>query len=480
MKKLLTGIIILLLVNQAKAQDIAGSWRGLITAGGANLHLVFNIKKTSDTGYTATFDSPDQKVLGIACSRAYKIKDSVFIELAIIKGSYKALWDGKDSFKGVYQQGGGHIALEMNRITEEEKAGLSKDPVRPQTPKPPFNYVSEEVEYDNADKSMHYGATFTRPKGDGKYPAVIIISGSGTQDRDGTIFGHKLYWVLADYLTKNGIAVLRVDDRGAGKSSLGKDISSATSLDFSYDVETSLNYLETRTDVDKKHLGLIGHSEGGIIAPMVAARRKDVNLIVLWGAPAIGGAKIQTEQSADAILAQGVDSTIVNAYKNLHLRILELFASSPNKEALDQKIVPVFDNWKKVQNEATISTLFRGNTHITAQDLFAGYNSLYGAAWWRFFIAYNPEKDLSKVKCSVLAINGSKDVQVNAKSNLSEIRKILTENGNKNVEVEELPGLNHLLQTAIKGDVSEYEKISETMSPEAMKIISDWIKIHIK
>ena len=480
MKKLLIGVIALVFASQAMAQSIAGSWQGLITAGGAKLHLVFNIKKASDTSYTATFDSPDQKVFGIACSRAYMIKDSVFIELAIIKGSYKGLWDKKDAFTGVYQQGGGHIGLDMKRINDAEKAVLSMDPVRPQTPKPPFSYFSEAVEYDNTDKSLHYGATFTRPNGDGKYPAVIIISGSGTQDRDGTIFGHKLYWVLADYLTKNGIAVLRVDDRGAGKSTLGKDITSATGLDFSYDVETSLNYLETRSDVNKKHLGLIGHSEGGMIAPMVAARRKDVNFLVLWGAPAIGGARIQTAQSAAAIWKQGLDSASVNAYISLNQQILGLFASSPTNEVLDKKITPVFDAWKKAQSQKTLDALFGPKTNITAQDAIKTYNGLYDSAWWRFFITYDPATDLRKVKCGVLAINGAKDTQVDAKTNLPLIKEILTENGNKNVEVIELPGLNHLLQTAGTGEVAEYEKISETMSPDAMNIICSWIKIHAK
>ena len=336
MKKLFIGVFALLFVSQVKAQDIAGSWRGLINAGSANLHLVFNIKKTTDTSYSATFDSPDQKVFGIACSKVYKVKDSVIIEMAIIHGSYKGLWDGKDGFTGVYQQNGGHIPLDMKRITEAEKAEQAKDPVRPQTPKPPFNYVSDSVEYDNADKSLHYGATFTRPKGDGKYPAVIIISGSGTQDRDGTIFGHKVYWVLADYLTKNGIAVLRVDDRGAGKSSLGKDINSATSLDFSHDVEASLNYLETRPDVDKKHLGLIGQSEGGIIAPMVAARQKDVNFIVLWGAPAVGGVKTMAAQISYSLKKSGIDSTATNAFKGLSEQILGLFSLATSADDLNQ------------------------------------------------------------------------------------------------------------------------------------------------
>jgi pimeloyl-ACP methyl ester carboxylesterase len=478
MKKLFISVAALLFINQVKAQDIAGSWQGLISVGGTNLHLVFNINKT-DTSYSTTFDSPDQKVFGIACSKTYRVKDSVFIEIAIIKGGYKGLWDGKDGITGVYRQGAGHIAVNMKRITDADKAASMKEPVRPQTPKPPFSYASEDVEYDNADKSMHYGATFTKPKGDGKYPAVIIISGSGTQDRDGTIMGHKLYWVLADYLTKNGIAVLRVDDRGAGKSSLGKDINSATSADFSYDVEASLNYLETRNDVDKKHLGLIGHSEGGIIAPMVAARRKDVNFMVLWGAPVVGGARVQTEQQGDAIKEMGVDIVAVNAFKNLNLQILKQFASSSSKEVLDQKIATVYDNWKKAQNPKVLSTLWPNGT-IAAQDLFRNYNSLYGAAWWHFFIVYDPEKDLSKVKCSVLAINGSKDTQVNAKSNLAAIKEILAKSGNKHFEVRELPGLNHLLQTANTGAVPEYEKIEETMSPEAMNIISGWIKIHTK
>ncbi|HEY4197830.1 MAG TPA: alpha/beta fold hydrolase [Mucilaginibacter sp.] len=478
MKKLLISVVTLLFINQIKAQDIAGSWQGVITVSSTNLRLVFNIKKT-DTSYTTTFDSPDQKVFGIACSKTYKVKDSVFIEIALIKGGYKGLWDGKDGITGIYRQGSGHITVDMKRMNDADKAGLAKDRVRPQTPKPPYNYASEDVEYDNADKSMHYGATFTKPNGGGKYPAVIIISGSGTQDRDGSMMGHKPYWVLADYLTKNGIAVLRVDDRGAGKSSLGKDISSATSADFSYDVEASLNYLETRNDVDKKHLGLIGHSEGGIIAPMVAARRKDVNFIVLWGAPVIGGARIWTEQQGDAIKEMGVDSTAVNAFKSLNLQILDQFASSSNTDVLDQEIATIFDDWKKSQSPKVLSTLWP-NGVVTAKDLFKGYNSLYDAVWWHFFIVYDPAKDLGKVTCSVLAVDGSKDVQVRAKPNLAVIKEILTKSGNKHFEVKELPGLNHLLQTANTGAESEYEKIDETMSPEAMKIISDWIKIHTK
>jgi uncharacterized protein len=479
MKKLIVVLLAIVAMGKAEAQDITGSWVGLIPVGGTNVRLVFNIKKVADTGYTATFDSPDQKAFGIACSSAAVKKDSLFIGMAVIKGGYKGVWDGKDGINGMFSQGPGKIALTLKRLTEAEKAGLSKDPVRPQTPKPPYGYYSEDVEYDNADKSLHYGATFTRPNGDGKYPAVIIISGSGTQDRDGTMMkGHKPYMVLADYLTKNGIAVLRVDDRGAGKSSLGKDINGKTSLDFSYDVETSLNYLETRPDVDKKHLGLIGHSEGGIIAPMVAARRKDVSFIVMWGGPEVGGARILAEQYTDGLKQQGVDTNAVNTFKQVHLQILNLFASSDNKEDLDKKITPVFESWEKVQTQKTLDALNINDNSMP--KMLKMYNGLYDSAWIRFFITYDPEKDLSAVKCSVLAVNGEKDTQVNAAENLSKIKEVLTKSKNKHFEVVALPGLNHLLQTANTGQVSEYEEISETMSPDALKIISDWIKLQAK
>ncbi|ASU35593.1 alpha/beta hydrolase family protein [Mucilaginibacter xinganensis] len=478
MKKLLICVFTLLAVNRVHAQDITGSWQGSIAVAGINLRVVFNIDKTANGGYKSTFDSPDQKAFGIACSKTILVKDSLYIEIAVIGGGYKGLWDGKKSITGIYTQGSGKMALNLKHISADEKAALSKDPVMPQTPRPPFNYVSEDVEYDNSDKTLHYGATFTRPVRSGKYPAVIIISGSGTQDRDGSIFGHKLYWVLADYLTNNGIAVLRVDDRGAGKSSLGSNIKDVTSLDFSYDVEASLNYLETRPDIDKKHLGLIGHSEGGMIAPMVAARRKDVSFIVMWGASEVGGAKINTEQNAYQLRKIGVDSAAINAFVSLNTDVLKLFAVSPSVEALDTQIIPVFDAWKKVQTPEALKALHA--TDLTAQDIFKQYNTLYNMPWMRYFISYDAEKDLAKVKCPVLAINGTKDTQVDAESNLSLIKDVLTKNGNKNIEVKALPGLNHLLQTAQTGDLSEYEKIDETMSPAAMKIISDWIKIHVK
>ncbi len=479
MKKIFLAAFCIMGFCHLKAQDITGSWVGSITIGGTNLHLVFNIKKTADTSYISTFDSPDQKAFGIKCENTWLKKDSLFIKCAVLNGGYTGVWDGKDGISGTFKQGPGKIGINLKRISEAENKALATDPVRSQTPKPPFPYHSEDVEYDNANKSLHYGATFTRPNGDGKYPAVIIISGSGTQDRDGTMMkGHKPYMVLADYLTRNGIAVLRVDDRGAGKSSIGDSINSKTSLDFSYDVEASLNYLETRNDVDKKHLGLIGHSEGGMIAPMVAARRRDVSFIVMWGASEAGGAKILAEQYANSLKQQGVDTNAVNTYEKIHLQLLRLFASSPDEQTFDKNATIAFETWQKQQSPQTLDAL-NASGDVTARILKM-FNAIYESPWLRFFITYDPEKDLDKIKCAVLAINGDKDMQVNAAENLAVIKQLLTKNGNQNVEVKALPGLNHLLQTANTGQVDEYADIQETMSPAAMQIISDWIKLHTK
>jgi len=479
MKKIIILLICLVGAAEVNAQNISGSWVGSLTVGGTNLHLVFNIKKATDTSFISTFDSPDQKVFGLKCESTFLKKDSLFIKCGALNGGYTGTWDEKDGINGIFRQGPGKISISLKRISEAENNALATDPVRPQTPKPPFPYYSEDVEYNNAGKSLHYGATFTRPNGEGKYPAVIIISGSGTQDRDGTMMkGHKPYWVLADYLTRNGIAVLRVDDRGAGKSSLGDSINSKTSLDFSYDVETSLNYLETRTDVDKKHLGLIGHSEGGMIAPMVAARRKDVNFIVLWGGPAAGGASVLARQYANSLVQQGVDTASANSYEKVYFQILQLVGSSPDEKIFETKAVSTFNAWKNMQPQQTLDALnIPGDMTTKIAKL---YNDVNNAPWTRFFVSYDPEKDLSKVKCAVLAIIGEKDMQVHAAENLAAAKRILTAAGNKDVEVKALPGLNHLLQTANTGQVDEYAAIQETMSPMAMKIISDWIKLHTK
>jgi hypothetical protein len=482
MKKLII-VALLMAAFTAKAQDITGSWAGALKVNvGISLHLVFNITRTGNA-YSATFDSPDQKVFNIACGKTTLTKDSLSIDIPIINGGYKGVWNGKDSVYGVYSQNGSHIMLNLGHITEQQKAALSADneKVRPQTPQPPYGYYSEDVEYDNADKTLHYGATFTRPEAPGKYPAVIIISGSGTQDRNGSMMnGHKPYWVLADYLTKNGIAVLRVDDRGAGKSSLGPDPLKATTLDFSYDVENSLNYLESRRDVKRSHIGLIGHSEGGAIAPMVAARRKDVSFIVLLAGPGVSGAQIIAMQGDGGLRLQGFNEGTIAAFHDLNQHMLDMVATAPDVAVLDSSIATYFRQWKTKQHKSTLDSLRLSDDAVLQQGLFPQENALYRQAWMRYFLAYDPSVALSQVICPVLALNGAKDKQVDPEQNLTAIKEILTKSGNKDFQTIGIPNLNHLFQDANTGYWNEYESIDETFSPVAMKIISDWIKIHTK
>lgn len=360
-------------------------------------------------------------------------------------------------------------------ISQDAKSpSATNEKIRPQTPKSPYNYDSEDVEYDNADKTVHYGATLTKPRGVKNFPTVIIITGSGQQDRDGTILGHKLYWVLADYLTNHGIAVLRVDDRGKGKSTLGNDPKQLTSQVFSTDVETSFNYLLSRNDLDKKKIGLIGHSEGGIIAPMVAARRKDISFVVLWGAAAVGGLEINTFQNEYALKKAKIDSAAVEAFAQLHKKILSRFATT-TKEDLDNKVTAIFAEWKASQSKEILTNLYVAESGIVGQEIHKMYHSLYDLAWMRYFISYDPTTDLRKLTCPVLAINGMKDTQVDATTNLAVIKDALTKAGNKHFQIKALPSLNHLLQTADTGDLSEYEKIDETIAPSAMDIMVKWI-----
>lgn len=472
MKIHLSILLYVFCLTAAKAQNLNGSWNGELPTGtGSKLHVTFNIKQTGNI-YTSTFDVLEQKAMGIPCATVFN-KDSVTINITAIGAVFKGRLVG-NTINGLYAQNKVSFPLVLARQ------------LRPQTPQPPYTYVSEDVEYDNTAKSVHFGATLTKPNGSGKFPAVIIISGSGTQDRDGTLFGHKLYAVLANHLTQNGIAVLRVDDRGAGKTTVGPDAANLTSASFALDVEAGLNYLKTRADILPNHLGLVGHSEGGIIAPMVASRRKDVSFIIMWGAPVIGGAAISTEQNADQLtqalqlneVAGGKET--VKAFKQLHLQELKQFATVANAEELNAKVLLIFNNWKSAQSADVLKRLMVADNSIVGQSVTGMYGGLYNIPWMRYFITYDPVTDLSKVTCPILAINGSKDTQVNAAANLKLINEVLTKSGNKNYKTLALPGLNHLLQTAQTGNLTEYAQIEETMSPMALNTIANWIKEHVK
>jgi pimeloyl-ACP methyl ester carboxylesterase len=287
----------------------------------------------------------------------------------------------------------------------------------------------------------------------------VLISGSGPQERDAAIFGHKHFLVLADYLTRQGIAVLRYDDRGTGKSTGVFD--TCTSKDFAGDVKSAVIFLQSRKEINKKKIGLVGASEGGLIAPMVAAGSKNVAFIVMLAGPGVPGDEILIEQSASIASANGASKADVKKLKEINRKIYTIVKSGRDIQAISADI------------RATLTSI--DSTARSNSDAIDAQIAQITTPWMRFFLSHDPRPVLKKVTCPVLALNGSKDAQVAAEQNLVEIEKALRAGGNKDATVRELPGLNHLFQTAVKGTPDEYGRIEETFSLKALTFIGDWI-----
>jgi pimeloyl-ACP methyl ester carboxylesterase len=447
--------------------QFAGDWSGKLQVG-VPMRMVFHVKDSA--GIHVTMDSPDQNAFGFKADQAIIHGDSITILFNRIRGKYKALLqtvNDKQELNGFWHQSGMQFLLLMQR-------GESPAPLRPQTPKAPFNYVVEDVVYTNADKSVTLGGTLTRPKGNGKYPALILITGSGQQDRDETILGHKPFWVIADFLTKNGFAVLRVDDRGMGKS-MG-EIENVTSEDFANDVMTSIHYLKTRSDIELKKIGLIGHSEGGMIAPMVAAKTKDVAFMVLVAGPAVKGDEVLNEQRVAILNASGINLTAVREIDVLSRKITQLVIDSKTKEEALVRGEGEIKQWASSAGSEAKAAL-----NITSDDQAKAYatqtiNQMY-VPWFRYFLQYDPAPVLEKSKCPVLALYGEKDIQVIPSQNSEPMKRILGKSRKTGeFEVVEIKGVNHLFQKCNSCTLAEYGELTETFSEEALHVITDWVK----
>jgi hypothetical protein len=472
MKKLIILFATVFFFSNMQAQEIVGAWMGTLKAGAVKLRIVIRVSNT-EKGYTALFDSPDQKAFGLMVNKTELVKDSLLCEIQLIKGGYRANWDGKDALTGTFSQGPGSFPLDMKRLKDDEIPKAAEGKVRVQTPKEPFGYSSEEVEYDNVDKTIHYGATLTKPNNQTSFPTVIIISGSGTQDRDGTMFGHKTYAVLADLLTKQGVAVLRVDDRGAGKSNLGNgDPTKLTSVDFAGDVNNSIHYLLNRTDIDKNKIGLVGHSEGGMIAPMVATKNKAVAFLVLLAGPGIAGQDIWNFQMGRNIIKPNLSYADKALATSIINKLNEPFAQSTDITSITNQMKANYADWKKNVSDIKENEILFANPEESFLKIAKQFqNGLY---WLNYFLNYQPAENLQKIKIPVLALNGSYDIQITSTENLAGIDAALKKAGNKHYQVKELAGLNHLFQTS-KFKAQSYEAIDETFSPDAANIVANWI-----
>lgn len=428
--------------------DIDGLWAGTLHAGAVSLRLVLHI--TGAPGdLRATMDSPDQNANGIPATSVRRDGATLDIAFQAIGAKFSLRLDGAlSTLSGTLTQAGAELPLEFKRVRD----AASLETKRPQTPVKPYPYREEEVSYENPAPGIRLGASLTLPPGKGPFAAVVLITGSGAQDRDESLFGHKPFLVLADALTRRGIAVLRSDDRGVGKST--GNFAAATTADFATDTEAAVAWLKTRTEIDPRRIGLLGHSEGGVIAPMIAARNSAIAFIVLLAGPGVRGDELLVAQVEALAEASGATREAAARSGTKEREILSLVESEKDNDKLE-----------KLAREK-LGT-------VTEQEL-RGVRML-GSPWFRYFLAYDPAPALTKVKCPVLALNGGLDRQVPPALNLPAIRKALQTGGNKRFEVVEMPGLNHLFQTAKTGAVAEYGAIEQTMAPEALEKIASWI-----
>jgi pimeloyl-ACP methyl ester carboxylesterase len=413
-------------------------------------------------------DSPDQGATGIPVEEVIFKDNTLRLEVKSAGG----VFEGKISedflvIEGEWKQSGQTFPLTVKRVDKAVEI------LRPQEPKKPYPYIEKKVAYTNLKAGVKLAGVLTLPSDKGVFPAVLLISGSGPQDRNETIYNHHPFLVLADYLTRQGIAVLRVDDRGVGEST--GDFSQATSEDFASDVLAGVEYLKTCKEIDPTKIGLIGHSEGGLIAPMVAVKSPDVVFIVLMAGTGLTGEEISYLQGA--LIAKAMDASEEDIAKNRRFneKIFSVIKEEKDKKMAEERLHQMFmEYWEKMSEE---EKNIIGDIGDPEEYLEAQLQNLL-SPWLKFFLTYDPKPTLSKIKCPVLAINGEKDLQVPPKENLSAIEEALVAGGNKNFIVKELPGLNHLFQTAQTGVPSEYAKIEETISPIALKIITDWILEH--
>jgi pimeloyl-ACP methyl ester carboxylesterase len=453
------------------AAGVAGDWSGTLNAGGVQLRLVVHFTPKPGGGLAGTLDSIDQPGSnGLPFSLVRQTGAMVHAESALIHAVFDGTLDGAGKTITGHWTQTVPLPLTLTRMTAAMRAALGRND-RPQEPKPPYPYTSEDVSFPGGAAGVTLAGTLTLPLAstgeNGPSPAAVLISGSGPNDRDETILRHKLFLVLADSLTRRGIAVLRYDKRGIGKST--GSYAQATSADFAADAGAAFAYLRTRPQVNARKIGLIGHSEGGLIAPMVAAKSPDVAFLVLLAGTGIPGERIIAEQSALIGHAEGASDADVAKSQVMEKKLLAVAAHETDPAAARTQIQALMRQAMATMTPAQKKTMGDPAPLIRAQS------AALASPWFHFFLTYDPAPTLKQVHCPVLALDGSLDLQVPPSENLAAIGAALKAGGAADVTTTELPGLNHLFQTAKTGSPSEYGRIEETLAPVLLTTVGDWI-----
>ncbi|MCK4676993.1 MAG: alpha/beta hydrolase [Bacteroidales bacterium] len=456
----------LLLVTLGFAQKdtafIFGHWRGELQ----NLEIVFNILQENDT-VLVTLDSPDQGAYDIQVNY-FSFEDNELVLYAdLIGGHYIGQYNSDTKvIEGTWYQSGYELSLVLKKTLEKSAFN------RPQEPQPPFPYIADNVSFPSTESDVILAGTLTLPEGNGPFPAVILITGSGLQNRDEEIMGHKPFLVIADYLTRKGVAVLRYDDRGYGEST--GDFMTATTNNFANDAMGAFNFLSKDTRIDHNNIGIIGHSEGAMIAPVLAADNPSISFIVMLAGSGLSGQETLLLQSEKLLTKSGENQEYIQQVLDLNKKIYTIVCNEPDDEIAANKIKKAYSKFTSKMSEEEKKR--RGFNEYVIE---AGMKDMLNP-WMRYFLSFDIKPYLIKTHCPVLILNGDKDIQVPPRENIPPIESALQKGGNTDYDVVVMPGLNHLFQTAGTGYPDEYARIEETFSPEALEIISQWIMVVVE
>ncbi|SDJ21456.1 hypothetical protein SAMN04487898_1023 [Pedobacter sp. ok626] len=464
MKSIYSTIALILLGSTLFAQEPIGTWYGTLNIQGTSLPLVFHITKTGSE-YATTMDSPQQGAKGMPTSKTTFTNKTLTVEASSIGMKYTGTYvPDSNKINGTFQQGPVHTVLALSNKAEN---ALAAPQTRPQDPKD-FPYKQEEVTFTNTTGGNNLAGTLTLPANGKADKIAVLITGSGPQNRNEELFNHRPFLVLSDYLTRQGIAVLRYDDRGIGKST--GIFSKATTADFADDAEAAVKYLLSRPDLKNMAIGLIGHSEGGMVAPIVASRNPNVKFVVLMAGPGIPITQLLSRQIGDAMKLSGAPSDEVAQKMASNLKVFTVM--NDVKDLPLQHAAPEVE--LAIRKELDLEPLEKLD-RTAKESIVQRTLNQYKTPWFRYFISFDPAIYLTKVKCPVLALNGTLDFQVESTANLAGIKTGLQKAGNKRFEIVPMEGLNHLFQKANTGAESEYGNIEETLNPAALQKISSWI-----
>lgn len=442
--------------NKPVIEGLDGTWRSVITRNGVDLRVILHIE-TTDTGTHAKLDLPDMMANNIPVTNLTNTDGQVSYAVPAAQGTFTGAFNDDGTITGIWTTPGREDAtITLTRDADDRPATTRN---RPQVPTEPYPYKSEDVTYNNpAAESVTLAGTLTIPEGDGPFPAAILISGSGPQDRNETVFGHQPFLVLSDYLTSQDIAVLRYDDRGINQST--GDYAQATSADFATDANAAFAYLSTRPEIDHDAIGFVGHSEGGLIGPIAINDNQQAAFLVMLAGPGTPAMQIIQLQNRLIAQSQGADEEEINKSVKLSMRISRAVAASTSIEDAEARIRAIL----------TPEALTEYGIDASQVEAIVAQNT---NPWTRYFLKYDPADFLPSVKCPILAINGELDKQVPAEENIAGLHKLLTNHNDATIMA--LPGLNHMFQTAKTGALGEYNDIEETFAPHAMQLIADWI-----